>query len=73
MYQFQSLAFLKLIELISVTDLNELVEPVNEHDNLTEVKELTRVRTRVLTRVGTPVGTQVRSLGLSSTEIELMV
>ena len=69
MYQFQSLAFLKLIELISVTDLNELVEPVNEHDNLTEVK----VRTRVLTRVETPVGTQVRSLGLSSTEIELMV
>ena len=69
MYQFQSLAFLKLIELISVTDLNELVEPVNEHDNLTEVK----VRTRVLTRVGTPVGTPVRSLGLSSTEIELMV
>ncbi len=65
MYQFQSLAFLKLIELISVTDLNELVEPVNEHDNLTEVK--------VRTRVGTPVGTQVRSLGLSSTEIELMV
>lgn len=61
MYQFQSLAFLKLIELISVTDLNELVEPVNEHDNLTEVKVLT------------PVGTQVRSLGLSSTEIELMV
>lgn len=69
MYQFQLLAFLKLIELISVTDLNELVEPVNEHDNLTEVK----VRTRLLTRVGTPVGTQVRSLGLSSTEIELMV
>lgn len=65
MYQFQSLAFLKLIELISVTDLNELVEPVNEHDNLTEVKVRTPVRT--------PVGTQVRSLGLSSTEIELMV
>lgn len=69
MYQFQSLAFLKLIELISETDLNELVEPVNEHDNLTEVK----VRTPVRTPVGTPVGTQVRSLGLSSTEIELMV